>query len=214
GSAAFCEVEPGSSEGPAVHLADAAGWLARFDFQEDLRADAQAAVAALHGQQVRLALLSGDRPQAAARVGALIGIDEARGGCSPADKLAWLKAAHGRGAQVAMVGDGLNDGPILAGAAVSFAFGQAVPLAQSTSDFVVLGERLQAIPQARRQALRTMRVVRQNLGWALVYNAVGIPLAAMGWMPAWAAGLGMAASSLLVVLNAVRLTTAPDPGGS
>lgn len=109
-----------------------------------------------------------------------------------------------------MVGDGLNDGPVLAGADVSFAFGRAVPLARAQADFVVLSDRLTAIARTYWKARRTMRIVRQNLGWAAAYNAIGVPMAVLGWMPAWAAGLGMAASSLLVVLNALRLASAPD----
>ena len=128
------------------------------------------------------------------------------GGCSPGDKLRHLQALQGSGARIAMVGDGLNDGPGLAAAQVSFAFGQAVPLAQAQADFVVLGGQLTAIAGAWRQAVHTLTIVKQNLAWALVYNAVGVPLAMLGWMPAWAAGLGMAASSLLVVLNALRLS--------
>jgi Cu2+-exporting ATPase len=103
------------------------------------------------------------------------------------------------------VGDGLNDGPVLAGAHVSFAFGRAVPLAQSQADFVVLGDSLALVPQTVVLARRTLRVVRQNLWWAAGYNALCVPLAVVGWMPAWLAGLGMALSSLLVVVNAARL---------
>ena len=104
-----------------------------------------------------------------------------------------------------MVGDGLNDGPVLAGADVSFAFGQAVPLAQAKADFLVPGGQLCAVAQAVLLARRTLRIVRQNLAWAALYNAVCVPLAVAGLLSAWAAGLGMAVSSLFVVLNALRL---------
>ncbi|MGB4927028.1 MAG: cation-transporting P-type ATPase, partial [Giesbergeria sp.] len=103
------------------------------------------------------------------------------------------------------VGDGLNDGPVLAGAHASFAVGSAVPLARMRSDFVVLGGQLALIAQSILLARKTLRVVRQNLWWAALYNALCVPLAIAGFMPAWLAGLGMAASSLLVVLNAARL---------
>ena len=125
--------------------------------------------------------------------------------CSPDDKLNFLRNLQASGHKVAMVGDGLNDGPVLAGANVSFAFGQAVPLAQAQADFVVLGDNLMNVVQTLKLARRTLAIVRQNLWWALIYNAACIPLAVVGLLPAWLAGLGMAASSLLVVLNALRL---------
>ncbi|MFZ2386779.1 MAG: HAD-IC family P-type ATPase, partial [Polaromonas sp.] len=162
-------------------------------------------------QGVQVHLLSGDLSESVARVARQAGIDEARGGCTPHDKLAFLRGLQAQGRKVAMVGDGLNDGPVLAGAHVSFAFGQAVPLAQAQSDFVVLGDKLGTVAQALLQARRTLGVVRQNLWWAALYNAVCVPLAVAGWLPAWLAGLGMALSSLLVVLNALRLSAATQP---
>ncbi len=182
--------------------------LARFDLSEDLRPEAAVAVQALRQAGVAVHLLSGDRPRAAARMASQAGIDQWQGDCTPQDKLETLQALQARGQRVAMVGDGLNDGPVLAGAHVSFAFGRSVPLAQSRSDFVVLGGDLALIAQSLLLARKTLRVVRQNLWWAAGYNALGVPLAIAGYMPAWLAGLGMALSSLLVVLNAARLSRA------
>ena len=179
--------------------------LARFDLVEDLRAEASAVVQALQQDGVAVQLLSGDRRGAVQRVATQAGIAQAQGECTPQGKLAALQALQSQGHHVAMVGDGLNDGPVLAGAHVSFAFGRAVPLAQSRADFVVLGDSLALVPQTVLLARRTLRVVRQNLWWAAAYNALCVPLAVLGWMPAWLAGLGMALSSLLVVLNAARL---------
>eukprot|EP01030_Chromulinospumella_sphaerica_P001117 gene1117-1092_t len=179
--------------------------LARFDLVEDLRAEASAVVQALQQDGVAVQLLSGDRRGAVQRVATQAGIAHAKGECTPQGKLEALQALQLQGHHVAMVGDGLNDGPVLAGAHVSFAFGRAVPLAQSRADFVVLGDSLALVPQTVLLARRTLRVVRQNLWWAAAYNALCVPLAVLGWMPAWLAGLGMALSSLLVVLNAARL---------
>ena len=179
--------------------------LARFDLVEQLRTEAPAVVKTLEQDGVAVHLLSGDRTGAVQRVAGLAGIAQAQGECTPGGKLAALQALQAGGRQVAMVGDGLNDGPVLAGAHVSFAFGRSVPLAQSQADFVVLGDSLALVPQTVLLARRTLRVVRQNLWWAAGYNALCVPLAVVGWMPAWLAGLGMALSSLLVVLNAARL---------
>ena len=187
------------------HVSGARSELARFDLVEDLRAEAPAVVAALERGGVAVQLLSGDRVGAVQRVAAQAGIAQAAGECTPQGKLAALQSLQAGGHQVAMVGDGLNDGPVLAGAHVSFAFGRAVPLAQSQADFVVLGDSLALVPQTVLLARRTLRVVRQNLWWAAGYNALCVPLAVVGWMPAWLAGLGMALSSLLVVLTAARL---------
>lgn len=184
--------------------------LARFDLSEELRPEVAAVVNGLRAAGVAVELLSGDRTAAVQRVAAQAGIGEAHGDCTPQDKLERLQALQGQGRHVAMVGDGLNDGPVLAGAHVSFAFGRAVPLAQSRSDFVVMGENLGLVLQTLLLARRTLRIVRQNLWWAAGYNALSVPLAIAGYMPAWLAGLGMALSSLLVVLNAARLTRAPE----
>ncbi|WP_414707579.1 heavy metal translocating P-type ATPase [Rhodoferax sp. UBA5149] len=213
GSADFCGLERSRSRKDALQtfLSDERGWLATFELHEDVRADARDTVAALQREGIAVHLLSGDSVQAAARVAAQVGILEFQGGCAPQDKLAFLRGAQQSGHKVAVVGDGLNDGPVLAGAHVSFAFGQAVPLAQAQADFVVLGDQLDAVVRTLRLARRTLRVVRQNLWWAAIYNAVCVPLAVAGWLPAWLAGLGMGLSSLLVVLNALRLSNNAKP---
>ena len=123
--------------GPVSHLSDEQG-CGQLEMREHLRPDARCGRGVAAGVRVRL--LSGDRPDAVRRVGQLAGIDDVQGSCLPDDKLAQMRQAQGAGAVVAMVGDGLNDGPVLAGADVSFAFGHAVPLARAQADFVVLGE--------------------------------------------------------------------------
>ena len=172
--------------------------------------EATAAVGALQSRGLLLQLLSGDRAEAVDRLAARAGIECRWGGRSPEDKLAHVGGLQARGRRVAMVGDGLNDGPVLARAHVSFAMGQGVPVAQSRSDFVVPGGQVSAVPVVLDLARRTRRVVRQNLVWAAAYNAVCVPLALAGEMPPWLAGLGMATSSLFVVLNAARLARRPD----
>lgn len=195
------------SEQSGASDADPPREIARFDLVEELRAEAPAVVRALERCGVTVHLMSGDRMAAVRRVAAQSGIDmrRARGECAPQDKLAAVQALQAAGRRVAVVGDGLNDGPVLAGAHASFAFGRAVPLARSRADFVLLGDSLEWVPQSLLLARRSMRVVRQNLAWAAAYNALCVPLALLGAMPAWLAGLGMALSSLLVVLNAARL---------
>lgn len=212
GSAAFCGMPPSveASNGPQVHLSDDAGWLASFDMDEALRPEARSSVGALRALGLQVQLLSGDLIAAVARLASRAGIDEALGQHTPEAKLAHVRGLQQRGRRVVMVGDGMNDGPVLACADVSVAMGQAVPLAQAKSDFIVLGGQLTAVPALLRHARRTHAVVRQNLWWAALYNAVCVPLAVLGFMPPWLAGLGMAASSLLVVLNSARLARMPE----
>ena len=209
GSARFCNLDNSSydtlPETLQVCLADASGWLARFDFDEMARPDAAAAVAALQAAGLEVQMLSGDGQAAARRVADRIGIRDVQGDSTPHSKLRRLQALQQQGRRVLMVGDGLNDGPVLAGANVSVAVGTAVALAQAQSDFLIPGGQLMMVPGLLAQARRTLRVVRQNLWWAVIYNAVCVPLALTGTLPAWLAGLGMALSSLLVIANAARL---------
>jgi Cu2+-exporting ATPase len=210
GSAQFCRPQskgiPEYALACQVHLCSENEWLASWQLSEDVRDDAAQTVQGLQALGIDVWLLSGDRVEAVQLVAQGVGIAHAVGACSPQDKLARMQEAQARGAQVAMVGDGLNDGPVLAGAHVSMAFGNAVPLAQSKSDLVLMGGSLLVVARSVKLARHMLRVVKQNLAWAALYNAVCVPLAALGFLPAWLAGLGMALSSLWVVLNALRLT--------
>ena len=124
---------------------------------------------------------------------------------TPADKIRLVEDLRGRGHRVFVVGDGINDGPVLASADVSCAMGQGSAIAQSASDLLLVHDGLATLPRAVATARGTLRVMRQNLGWALVYNIAAVPLAALGLVPPWLAALGMSLSSLGVVLNARRL---------
>jgi P-type Cu2+ transporter len=179
--------------------------LLRFAFDERLRDGAAAAVAALRDDGVEVRLLSGDDPARAQRIATTLALASASGAMSPADKLAAVIAAQQRGEIVAMLGDGINDAPVLAQADVSFAMGDGALVARTEADAVLVSNRLGDLVRARVLAGKTLRVLRQNFVWAAAYNAACVPLALVGWMPPWAAGLGMAASSLFVVLNSLRL---------
>jgi Cu2+-exporting ATPase len=138
-------------------------------------------------------------------VAAELGIAQARHGMRPDDKLARVRELQAAGHQVAMIGDGVNDAPVLAGADVSIAMGQGAQLAHASADMVVLSERLGALPDGIAKARRTRTVIKQNLGWALFYNMSAVPLAAAGMVAPWMAAIGMSFSSLVVVFNALRL---------
>ena len=214
GSGNWCDVDTvGDAKGNAagntgtcVYLADAKGWLATFEFDETLRPDALRSVAALQARGVTVHMLSGDTPEAASRVAEQLGIKNVQGHATPQTKLAFMQGLQAKGRKVMMVGDGLNDGPTLAAADVSVAVGAAIPLAQAQSDLVLPGAQLFMLPILLGQARGTLRIVKQNLAWAAIYNATCVPLALAGMLPAWLAGLGMALSSLLVLMNAARLS--------
>ena len=178
----------------------------RLDFDESLRADAAQALADLRRMGIDVCLLSGDRGARVHGLAAQLGLASAQAAATPADKLAALRAAQAQGRVVAMLGDGINDAPVLAQADVSLAMGEGAELARHSADALLLSMRLADVAHAFALAQRTQRVVRQNIAWAVAYNAACIPLALVGWLPPWLAGLGMAASSLLVIGNALRLS--------
>ncbi|MCA1926323.1 MAG: cadmium-translocating P-type ATPase [Thiobacillus sp.] len=189
-----------------VALAEGNEPIAWFALADTPRADAAAALAALHQQGLRLHLLSGDAEGAVKATARLLGIADWHAGALPEDKLAYVKALQAEGRIVAMVGDGINDAPVLAGAQVSIAMGEGADVAQAAADMVMLGNRLGTLADGVALARKTQKIIRENLGWALGYNLIAIPAAALGHVTPWIAGIGMSASSLLVVLNALRLS--------
>jgi len=211
GSAKFCESSlsqmPTADERyQQVYLANDNGWLATFHLQEAVKSNAAGAINQLKQAKLEVELLSGDQLHTVENTANSIGIKQFQAACSPNDKLLRLQLLKQQGRKVLMVGDGLNDGPILASAHVSIAMGKGVPLTLAHADYVLLNGDISQIPQLIRHAQKTMRVIKQNIGWAIVYNTVCIPLAFFGLLSAWQAGLGMAVSSLIVVTNALRLT--------
>jgi Cu2+-exporting ATPase len=205
GSAAFAAGPHALSDAHDVVLADDSGPLAAFAFREQIRAQAASALTALRAQGARVEILSGDSASRVAEVAQRLGVETFQARVSPARKLDRLQQLRASGRFVGAVGDGINDAPVLAGADLAVALGSGADLAQSSADIVLANDRLDALVQARAIAAKTLRIMRQNIGWALVYNAATIPLAAIGWIPPWLAAIGMSLSSLAVVLNSLRI---------
>jgi len=187
-------------------LGDGHHAVACFQLRESLRDDAELALSQLHHHGLKLHLSSGDATEAVTALAQRLPIDQVAARQTPQQKLDQVRAMQAQGRIVAMVGDGLNDAPVLAGADVSLAMAEGASLAQRAADLVLTGPGLLRIPAALHIARRTRQIVRQNLGWALGYNLIAIPLAASGHVTPWVAALGMALSSLLVTLNALRLS--------
>ncbi|WP_043598703.1 HAD-IC family P-type ATPase, partial [Dyella ginsengisoli] len=199
--------------GGCLVLADTAGPLAGFRPREQLRQDAVDTLAALQAQGVQVALASGDAPPRVATIAAALGIGQYAAQQTPADKLALLRQARDRGHVTLAVGDGSNDAPVLAGADVSAALAGGTALAQAHAGLLLAGDRLDGLLAARAVAGDMRRIVAQSRRWALGYNLVAVPFAAFGLVPPWLAGIGMALSSLGVVLNALRTgRRLPVPG--
>ena len=209
GTADFLQVKAPDIQAPGltiIGLADQTGVLAWLTLGDALRPQARQLIRELKTLGVTLHLYSGDRTENVLGLAQELGIDDARGDMLPQDKLEAVRALQQQGAIVAMTGDGVNDAPVLAQAQVSVAIDQGAEAAQAAADMVLLSSEIGRLADGVRLSRKTQGVIRQNLSWALIYNLTALPAAAMGFVTPWLAGIGMSLSSLLVVLNAMRLS--------
>lgn len=190
--------------GQWILLADEHEPVAWFKLNDQLRNDAQQTVSKLSNLGFNSELLSGDASDQVAHYAQLLNIKTAQSGVSPEGKLNHIKSLPKSDNSI-MVGDGINDVPVLAQAPISIAVGSASDLAKTHADVILVSNQLKRLPQLIQHSLKTRKIIQQNLTWALLYNASALPLAALGWVPPYAAAIGMSLSSLVVVGNALRL---------
>jgi Cu2+-exporting ATPase len=191
-----------------VYLANESSVLAIFHIEDEVRTDARALITQCRRLGLKPVLLTGDQSAVALRVASAVGIEpsDVHADLTPSGKLDRIRQLRESGAIVVMIGDGVNDAAALAAAHVSIAIATGSPLAAASADMVLMSPHLAALEQGVELARKTIRIIRQNLTRSLIYNSVALPAAALGYVPPWLAAIGMSASSLLVVLNSVRLT--------
>jgi Cu2+-exporting ATPase len=205
GKQEFVLDQPQAESDESIWLADDSGWLARFYLQDTLRQGAEQTVASLQQQGLEVAVLSGDSSEAVNRVADRLQIENRAARQTPELKLARIEQLRQAGNRVLMIGDGVNDAPVLAAADVSMTVKGGAELANSAADMILTSESLGLVDKAMNTARRARQLVRQNLTWAILYNASVMPLAVSGMLKPWMAAVGMSLSSLLVVANASRL---------
>lgn len=193
------------ADGLVIYLADEDRALARFLLIDTLRPDAKALIQAFKAAGLKTTILTGDSSAQADEVARELGVDELVKGVTPDGKLAYLKEHEARGDISIMVGDGINDAPVLAGAHASFAMAGGTDLAKNSADAILLADDLSRLLDARALALRTRKIIKENFAWSIGYNLLVLPLAASGWLPPYVAAAGMSLSSLIVVTNSMRL---------
>jgi Cu2+-exporting ATPase len=191
--------------GTCVYLANESGLLAVFTVEDELRVDAGPTIDALRAAGYQVVIASGDRASTVAAIAARLSISDWHAAMSPHDKLQFVRDRQARGETVIMIGDGINDAPVLAAADASIAVDAGTALARASADAIVVSSRLAAVVAAAEIAAQTRRTIRQNLIWAVSYNVSAVPLAATGMLAPWMAALGMSLSSLLVISNALRI---------
>ena len=199
-----------SEHATEIFLANEKEVLAVYFLGDELREQAAESVCTLKAQGKKIWLVSGDNETAVSYIAKQVGIETTRHSMKPEDKLTVIHELQNQGEVVAMIGDGVNDAPVLAAAQVSIAMGGGTQLAQASADMVLLSEHLPHLVDAFKMAKRSVNIIHQNLGWALFYNLLALPLASMGYIAPWMAAIGMSASSLVVVLNALRLNKSVD----
>lgn len=195
-----------------VLLANKKSLIAAFVLGDEIRSGARELIQALRQQGKSVSLLSGDHAIAVQRVARAVGIDTISAALTPDDKLQAVKSLQKEGEIVAMIGDGVNDAPVLAQAQVSIAMGGGTQVARASADMILLTEQLPNLLIGINTAHQTLKIIRQNVAWAIGYNVLALPAAAVGWIAPWIAAIGMSFSSLLVVTNALRLTVSKSEG--
>jgi Cu2+-exporting ATPase len=193
-----------------VLLADEEGALAWFGLEDPVRLDASTAIEGLRERNLALEMLSGDPSPFATRVADRLGLEIAKEAATPQEKVDRVRALQAKGERVVVVGDGVNDGPFLQAGDVSIAMGSGCDLSRMGADGVLMRDELSLLPRAVVWSARVRRILFQNFGWAITYNLLALPLAVSGHLPPWLAALGMSTSSLVVVLNALRLNRLPE----
>ncbi len=188
-----------------VLLANTQSLLAAFQLGDEIRHGARELIQALQQQGKTVSLLSGDQSHAVQRVATAVGIKTSHAALTPEDKLQHIKALQSKGEIIAMIGDGVNDAPVLAQAQVSIAMGSGTQIARASADMILLTEQLPNLLIGINTAHQTLKIIRQNIIWAIGYNSLALPAAAIGWIAPWMAAIGMSCSSLLVVANALRI---------
>ena len=201
----FYPPESEQSASQRILLASENGPIAWFDIDDPLREEVPAVLEAVKSAGLLSVMLSGDPSPAAKKLALSLGFDAVFTDYSPEQKMQYVQTQQKQGHQLIMMGDGINDVPVLAQADVSFAVSSGTELAKTSADIVLLNENLALVLTTRETAKKTLRVIRQNMTWAIVYNGIALPLAALGFIEPYMAVIGMSASSLVVVLNSLQL---------
>jgi Cu2+-exporting ATPase len=199
------DVPPDLAGKTLTALGDTDGYIALYALEDTLRNDAKYLIDLLHRQGKQVMLLSGDRSDVVTRAASELGINTALDNLSPAAKHDVVKSLQQQGAIVAMIGDGMNDGPVLSLADISIAMGQGAPISQARSDMVLISNDLRDLAYAIKTATQSLSLIKQNLGWAVLYNVLAIPAAMAGILAPWHAAIGMSLSSIIVVVNSLRI---------